>query len=153
SWCSRSCSQPLSASRIFVVPVTDEYHHERKVLNAFRHHGVLRRLPLMCMTDRLIVLNAFRHHGVLRWFWLYCLFFVHGVLNAFRHHGVLRQTCRRLGPHESRAQRLSASRSFAGGRVGHGGHGGHVLNAFRHHGVLRPCPIVTVFQLPLCSTP
>ena len=59
------------------------------------------------------------------------------VLNAFRHHGVSRRARSTAKYSVPCAQRLSASRSFAGPGKGATGHAGDVLNAFRHHGVSR----------------
>ena len=82
------------------------------MLNAFRHHGVLRGSLPSGLPRRLVVLNAFRHHGILP-----------SLGNSVRTALCLR------------AQRLSASRSFAE-RNRHPRHGTHrVLNAFRHQGV------------------
>ena len=44
----------------------DRIHQEQKVLNAFRHHRVLRGQVYRRLVSLLRVLNAFRHHRVLR---------------------------------------------------------------------------------------
>jgi len=59
------------------------------------------------------------------------------VLNAFRHHGVSRLQHLAAPIDGLRAQRLSASRSFAENDVSPDLAMMPVLNAFRHHGVSR----------------
>jgi len=83
-------AQRLSASRSFA---------------ARRHQGILRPLR---------VLNAFRHHGVSRFYIAVLQGAGSGVLNAFRHHGVSRGWKTSSKIRGSGAERLSASRRFAG---------------------------------------
>ena len=109
-----------------------------------------------------LVLNAFRHHRVLRAMIYGYLLWIIGVLNAFRHHRVLRrQRWRMRRPRTRCAQRLSASQGatqepyrdpfgnwtcstpfgitgcYAQGIGGKASIEFIVLNAFRHHRVLR----------------
>jgi len=76
------------------------------------------------------------------------------VLNAFRHHGVSRGMAFALWKRfPTRAQRLSASRSFAALKSGWHGANLEVLNAFRHHGVSRGAPSNAGTICLACSTP
>src|SRR5216683_927075 len=132
----RHGAQRLSASRSFAGHKDEDPGIPPEVLNAFRHHGVLRRTNRekgttypWCSTPFGItefcgafpglafiagrVLNAFRHHGVLRVAAHPLVADREIVLNAFRHHGVLRTSCVRRIRYRPCAQRLSASRSFA----------------------------------------
>ena len=116
-WVSESPSraQRLSASQGVTQFVDDAVFVRLIVLNAFRHHRVLRRATVMASKILSSVLNAFRHHRVLR----HPIEDEDGnqvyVLNAFRHHRVLRER-------ETRASQQIEK----------------VLNAFRHHRVVTP---------------
>ena len=83
-------AQRLSASRIITLFLQPLPRRRYRVLNAFRHHGLLRRDGGERLLRRVLVLNAFRHHGLLRRLraggGTGCV----RVLNAFRHHGLLR---------------------------------------------------------------
>ena len=149
-----------------------------RVLNAFRHHRVLRRLYRRGHGERSHVLNAFRHHRVLR-----LARRQHGrplvrVLNAFRHHRVLRgssqsiQSCCRcrcstpfgiIGCYarcpvlRHRAQQLCSTPFGIIGCyaaiVSLQGFKDLVLNAFRHHRVLRQIWPSYKIRSWWCSTP
>ena len=88
-----------------------------RVLNAFRHHRVLRTLKYCPGGIQVLVLNAFRHHRVLRPDLQLFRRRLLPVLNAFRHHRVLRsEEIAMICPHCS-AQRLSASQGATRGGV------------------------------------
>ena len=71
------------------------------MLNAFRHHRLLRGVRALELSDYFFVLSAATR------------IFSHGVLNAFRHHRLLRETPPRPLPCPACAQRLSASQIIA----------------------------------------
>ena len=158
-----SGAQRLSASRSFAG---DDRHRDRlavPVLNAFRHHGVLRTQGYhwraageKCSTPcgitefcgRAISTGITRPTCAQRLSASRSLcgnrmpavrLRVVQVLNAFRHHGVSRGergTIARLS-----IVVLNAFRHHGVSRLSKCGHGlypGFVLNAFRHHGVSRP---------------
>src|SRR5205085_2712948 len=100
-------------SRSFAAGSRSRRRRSRSVLNAFRHHGVLRPASVSArtrvfacstpfgITEFCGMENGRSHGGYL-------------VLNAFRHHGVLRIGCGESSTAViTSAQRLSASRSFA----------------------------------------
>ena len=159
---SRVCrAQRLSASQGATPRRQGRPPGGRDVLNAFRHHRVLRQGWCDCHPNRYRVLNAFRHHRVLRLrrpqtgeggevcstpFGITGCYASesalspdrHGVLNAFRHHRVLRCPLPAAGADPLlvlNAFRHHRVLRLPGSREGNGS--GVVLNAFRHHRVLR----------------
>ena len=133
-------AQRLSASRI----ISDPGQHRqprRRVLNAFRHHGLYRPGGCQHRVRRLCpVLNAFRHHGLYRkpgrrekvWRYVLCST-PFGITDYIGLPGAIS-----LFPEDLSAQRLSASRIISDvASVPHGLHAPEVLNAFRHHGLYR----------------
>jgi len=131
------CSTPFGITEFRGLPLLIS-HPDLGVLNAFRHHRVSRIRSSARGKLNPLVLNAFRHHRVSRDARHRMGFPRLHVLNAFRHHRVSR--VREIGEHHNikscstpfgitefrgpglfdlhggvqRAQRLSASQSFAG---------------------------------------
>jgi len=131
-------AQRLSASRSFAVDGVFLFHMTLHVLNAFRHHGVSRTQAKLAISDggacaqRLSASRSFAEfadQGVVKYFEMCSTPF---GITEFRG-----QQCVDFLQVSPGAQRLSASRSFAGQPGRHLSIDGLVLNAFRHHGVSR----------------
>ena len=87
-----ACSTPFGITGCYAVPELPVKQIEKCVLNAFRHHRMLRFLDFLHLLGIRTVLNAFRHHRMLRaatGFEDFCVLSC-SVLNAFRHHRMLR---------------------------------------------------------------
>ena len=134
---SYRCSTPFG--------ITDYYafdhcggRRDSPVLNAFRHHGLLRHSYRSPEGRPDLVLNAFRHHGLLR-NPRFLPFGIGGVCSTpFGITDYYAQNVRRsTGPTMDSAQRLSASRIITLSLTDDLYLGCKCSNAFRHHGLLR----------------
>ena len=154
------CSTPFGITGCYALELAGNHHAVLLVLNAFRHHRLLRDEIRLLLPAVVYVLNAFRHHRLLRCAGAAGHFLWH-VLNAFRHHRLLRDKRRHSSTfwiwcstpfgitgcyaYDERNAKptgrvLNAFRHHRLLRRGHPSdrnRGGVVLNAFRHHRLLR----------------
>ena len=177
-WGSIRCSTPFGITGCYASLISISPCSPSQCSTPFGITGCYACLPRQPARIT-VVLNAFRHHRVLRghsrttlatvWGSIRCStpFGITGcyarssrvgleldfVLNAFRHHRVLRNQCMDSHRYELSAQRLSASQGATPGRRIRKRDIVVVLNAFRHHRVLRlQCNWLGRIQ-QMCSTP